>query len=353
MPSRKVVIIGTALFALVVFLSGVALMHRSAPPYMHGGTLNLNAAISYWRERIRAVGPQAAHDEMVMQGKNIGPQHNLAHTFGEALFDEGSLPYIKYCGAGEYLYGCYHQFIGLASLHFGSSILGTLKDTCGSSSTGCTHGIGHGLLSARDYTIPSLKTALGDCASIYDDRGDQGNCADGVFMEYNLQEMTTFYTGDIQPIARAFNEADAYSPCDTTSAFKNECIYELPLWWWFAIPPTASSTERSRSLGRLCAVMPDRMQREICELGLGFPIAQWEAFSPAAIRADCAAAAMGDEYVRCAAGAARRFYENGLLKPSTCTDLGLAGSGLSYCERVVSSPRMEMFTLPIDTTDKN
>ena len=314
---------GVMILACLVLAAVAFYEYRAVqtPPYMHGDKIKILEAIQYWKDRISVAGPERAHDEMARQGENMAAsRHILAHTFGEALYAVGGLTDISYCGAGEYLFGCYHQFIGLATAQYGSSVMRKLKDGCENvnSPLNCSHGIGHGLISTYGYSMKGVQKSLAECHSFYEQQMQRGICADGMFMEYNLQEITTL---DQNRIPRTFSSEHALEPCFSIgSEFKDECIYELPLWWYAAL--SASSTDVHLTFGTMgdyCRKISDTHGQNICFIGIGFPAAQSLHFDVEKIADACRATSRTPkDYMLCASGAAERYVENSVAHENIC-----------------------------------
>lgn len=327
---------------------------QSVPPasYIHDGSFQYDEAVAYWQAAILKIGPDKAYDAMVRAGKSFGPspnQHTLAHSFGEALYRTGGTSYVSYCKNGDFLYGCYHQFIGLALEEHGVAAMKGLKAACesGTSSTGaCAHGIGHALLTAQGYSFTGLQEALQICATTYDESGNRGICADGVFMEYNLENITTL-TGTQS--TRQYADDAGYGICTRIDRqFANECMYELPLWWRIAVfASTTPLPERFKGMGAMCLASGAAYTKLIpaCFLGVGYIAAEQSSFSVESIKILCAAAggANAKAEVECLAGAGKRYYENGLRYQTVCAEFGLTDEAKQYCETVVFSSRQVMF----------
>ncbi len=326
------------------------ILNDVSPHYFVDNKIRVLDAIAHWENFIAELGPKQAHDEMVREALILpeSQRHILTHTFGEALYNAGDLGNITYCAGGEFLFGCYHQFIGLATIQFGAPIIRTLKDACESGHTpiNCAHGIGHGLLSTYGYSMNGVEKSLAECHSFYDEREARGICADGVFMEYNLQEITTL---EQNRIPRTFLADDPLEPCFSIGReFRDECVYELPLWWHLSL--TATSTTRDQStfptLGNLCRTIPNSHERKICFIGIGFPGAQFSRFVATSVSEACHLASESEtEYMLCASGAAKRYVENGIEHRNVCAELQLTENDRLYCEKFKALPRKDGYAL--------
>ena len=266
----------------------------------------------YWADVIKKEGPEKAHDLMLGEGNTISKlsAHMLAHSFGEALFDTGGLPSVVYCGAGEFLFGCYHQFMAMATAQYGVDAISKIKPICeiADNRASCIHGLGHGLIGAYGYDQSGLDKALAECKTLYSVDNDRQICADGVFMEYNLH---MGISGSNASDHRTFSSSAAYEPCTTVaSEFRDQCIFELPLWWYYSI--SASSTDAVfREMGDLCRSAPSTISQKACLTGSGFPVAVEAQDQADRLTALCALVGNTDsEQSICMAGAHSCFYSD-------------------------------------------
>ena len=343
----------TVVAACLITASSIVLYVRlndATPHYLVDNKIKILDAITHWENLIAELGPELAHDEMVREAFTIpeSQRHILTHAFGEALYNAGDLGNITYCAGGEFLFGCYHQFIGLATIQFGSSIIHTLKDACetGHTPVNCAHGIGHGLLSTYGYSMNGVEKSLAECHSFYDEKEERGICADGIFMEYNLQEITTL---EQNRIPRTFSSDRAPEPCFSIGReFRDECVYELPLWWHLALSATSTVKDLSTfpTMGNLCRAIPSSHEQKVCFIGIGFPGAQFSRFDAASVSKACHLASESEtEYMLCASGAAKRYVENGIENENVCAELQLTGNGKLYCEKFKVLPRKDGYAL--------
>lgn len=267
--------------------------------------------LALFREIIASDGPMSARDTLVEKGRLLPrtSAHTLAHVFGEALFNAGGLPYLKYCGAGEFLFGCYHQFIGMAAARHGPSVISRLKEICDileEYRMSCVHGIGHGLLAGSSHESDSLTHALAQCKALFSVENERQICADGVFMEYNLHTSASVDAA----MHRAFQLSNAYTPCvDISAEFRDQCIFELPLWWYYSLSAETTTEGTFKEMGELCRDAPPAISRDACFTGVGFPVAIAAQGTQQQLEALCAAASLGEtEYSMCLAGARSCFY---------------------------------------------
>lgn len=175
-------------------------------------------------------GGKAAYMKFSESVKNEPParQHELAHSFGAALFTSEGKSGLSVCDSA-FSYGCFHEFLGRAITAHGLSVTTELNQGCRDalveSPLSCQHGIGHGILSYLGYDEKALKRSLEECLALpYND--PIGGCYGGVFMEYNLQTMLG-RSGRIRPLTD-----DEQYPCDALeSEFRAACYFWQPQWW--------------------------------------------------------------------------------------------------------------------------
>jgi hypothetical protein len=189
--------------------------------------------------------------------KNINVTHDLAHSFGEALYKTQGIDGVTVCDS-NYAFGCYHSFFGWALIENGIDIISELDEACiavyGEKGLGCQHGIGHGVM--VEVGPDELTQALEACSTL-NWQGPVGGCSSGVFMEYNHSTMGT-------NVSRSYSPEAAHYPCTEIDArFQPACYFEQAAWW---IQQPGLDFE---SVGTLCAEVPDDMNREMCYRGTG------------------------------------------------------------------------------------
>jgi hypothetical protein len=201
-------------------------------PYLKEGEIVYEAAVAHWKERLVRVGAPQAHDELLDEGNRIPllEAHFLAHSFGQALFEENPDESLV-CGK-EFLWGCYHQFVGGMLSENGVAIVKDLFEQCkairGERVFSCEHGMGHGILGYFGYELSNLNEALAVCETI-EPSNPRNGCFDGVFMEYNLRELVSLETAEAK---RPWTHATRLTPCfDVDIRHREACVYELPIWW--------------------------------------------------------------------------------------------------------------------------
>jgi hypothetical protein len=346
------------LFCLALLAGATVWAFRSAEypapaSYIKNGQVQISAATEHWKQLIETKGPQAAHDAMVAEAINTGEgtQHTLSHTFGSALYEAGGPAYAPYCGL-EFLYGCYHQFFGLAISEFGLPVMKSLQTPCATAPVNegsCAHGAGHAILSTYGYTPDAFAKTAKDCTALYDKPWDRVFCVGGATMEYNFREVLE---GDKRSM-RPFVEATAFEPClSAAPEFQKECLYQLPPWWYSSLASTPiERSEVYKKLGVMCREFAGLTHAELipaCFAGIGMSVAGDEYFKPAGIAGACdLAGATSNERLYCLSHAAQRFYlEKVPQKENVCVALGLIGADESFCEKYMSTPRDKAFELP-------
>lgn len=251
------VVVGSA---AIVF----AYERTDAPSYPKDGTLAEQT--TYWENRIRAVGPSAAYEELnaAVADENPSRQHEAGHIFGSALYATAGLSGISTCDA-RLTSGCFHQFVGSAIAANGLSVVTELNADCGNK-PGCQHGIGHGLVSYLGYTDDALKKAVHICTDLPgpETKTLQG-CLGGIFMEYNMRTMLSVDGGSARS---ATSSKDLLAPCDEFSGIvERSCLLYQPQWWW-SFYSKENVQQNFRSMAHLC----DRMvgdYRAVCYAGIG------------------------------------------------------------------------------------
>ncbi len=185
----------------------------------------------YWREHIRANGPETAYDMFARSVEDLLPleQHSRAHPFGAALYHEVGIKGASICDE-RFGQGCLHEFIGLAVAEGGVAVLDELHSECKTAlapqSYFCQHGVGHGLMTYFGVTESGLKRSLQYCDT-YRSEDPVNGCYTGVFMEYFERNVTI---GEDSP--RPLEKENVFSVCDQYSGTSRWiCFYSLPRWW--------------------------------------------------------------------------------------------------------------------------
>jgi hypothetical protein len=321
---------------------------------MHGGELDYNAAEAHWAAVIQSSGAQAARDEYLKEGGTLPAweSHTLAHSFGEALFKAKGVSGIAYCG-DEFVYGCYHQFIGDATVKLGLGILPQLYAACeklGEGSFGCEHGIGHGIVGYLGYSLPELKQSLALCTSL-DPSNPRAGCVDGAFMEYNIHELGSL-TDDGHFIPRPLTSKNVTAPCYSLGAiYELSCTFELPDWWMAALDPNMDMDDRFARIGAYCSDIEKNHAEagRTCFEGAGYLAPAFTNFDTAQVASYCAKTT--DEQqgrLLCLSGAVWRYRAAKIPGFSdTCGAFGLTGAALEYCKDFSVSTHQHSDDIPV------
>lgn len=298
----------------------------------------------YWHIQIVNTGGKDAYQEMILRGNSMttSQSHVMAHSFGEALFQAEGVEGFAVCGP-NFVYGCYHQFIGTAIAALGFPAIDRFRAACASKSLfeifPCLHGLGHGILGYLGYSLGDLKEALTLCKA--SNFGEEGSgCIDGVFMEFNIHELTAYTSGKIVP--RTFSPDSAYSPCfQIENTYRAQCVYELPNWWVASMPAPGDIEGRFAQAGTYCAQMEDEALARVCFSGLGHIAPPLSDVSPEVTLALCTAAAPASLGAResCLLAAVARFKIEGFKKyESLCHTFGFSDGTLAKCLKIVRKP---------------
>lgn len=335
------------LFALVglvcVFVAGFSFFHyRSTPNTTTFSREKVDSALDfqkekdYWHTQIVNSGGEDAYQEMILRGNSMtaSQSHVMAHSFGEALFQAEGVEGFSVCGI-QFLYGCYHQFIGNAITALGLPVVERFRTACASKSFldvfPCLHGLGHGILGYLGYSLQDLKKALTLCKA--SNLGEErSGCIDGVFMEYNILGLTAYKSGEIEP--RKFSIETVYTPCfDIDIQYRAQCVYELPDWWVAAIPSPGDIGGRFAEARTYCSHLNDTALIQTCFEGIGHIAPPLSNLDPDVAAAFCAAASPSYR-VSCVSSAALRFKLEGFKDYlGLCERFGLVGNDLVRCRR--------------------
>lgn len=343
----------SSLLFIVLAFGVLAVLASSAPSpaYVENGRINVDKAELHWHARIDSVGNRTAYEEMLSAGKalSIPEAHTLAHTFGGALFESTGLEGASVCG-DDYIWGCYHQYVGSVLASHGAESAPKLYDACkaayGEDLFGCEHGLGHGLLGFYGYDSAGLDSALTVCDTL-DIRVRSNGCYDGVFMEFNERELTATGTSLVNP--RPFAPEHRYEPClGLKERYRDMCVRELPIWWGsqrdFAFRDDNDIYEK---LGGWCHALPDDARRAFCFRGIGHVAVQGTDTTLFSKRCD---AATDDPLynLHCRTFAARRMdllAHEERSSAELCGIVGLERSLHSYCMQNLEGNREVIDTL--------
>ena len=198
--------------------------------------------------------------------KSIIEQHTSAHLFGEVLYEKEGPAGFSVCD-GDFGFGCFHTFISFAIADKGEGVVRELDQACveqyGEGGLGCSHGIGHGLLSYYGYTIDDLLESLSVCGTLTW-KHSYGGCQDGVFMEYNFRVMEP----DPKDRTRPFSVDTRMEPCASVQeSFLFSCYFSQPAWWLSAFYEYTDAVERA---GDYCMEINSADSRQACFRGIGY-----------------------------------------------------------------------------------
>jgi hypothetical protein len=216
---------------------------------------------------IRNHGAVRAYADLVKyeEGRPSTEQHAAGHMFGRVLYRTIGIEGVSTCD-GSLLYGCVHEFIARAIVADGFDVLPRLASECKypNRSTGCYHGIGHGLIVYLGYAKENLAKALDECKSYQETEPTQG-CFGGVFMEMNLRTMS-------REAPLEYSEKDTRGVCDDVAeTFRRACIFWLPQWWRDSHLSDRARDDLYKELGRLCSVsVKNETERRSCFGGIGY-----------------------------------------------------------------------------------
>ena len=230
--------------------------------------ITLGQEYERWGKRIDEVEAEAAYEEFKKEYSSyaFNVQHPGVHVFGELLYRKMGLDGVTVCDS-TFAFGCYHAFFGQAlAAEGGLDIVPTLNGICfsqyGEGSTGCQHGIGHGLL---EYLgSGKLVVALEACEGTYQSDYALFGCGAGVFMEYNTS-MSISQDGKYTYLVRNLNEENPHEPCNTIvpEKYRPSCYYQLALWWHQVLN---GDVER---VGFLCNQINEDREKQACYRSTG------------------------------------------------------------------------------------
>lgn len=261
-----------------------------------------------WEQKIQRIGASAAYELFKKENEEVeyNRQHALAHIFGELVFEKEGIEGVAICDS-SFGFGCFHSFFGKAIQERGVNVIQELDAACiktyGPRGTGCSHGIGHGILS---YTgEESLAEALELCAGLTF-KGPIGGCSSGVFMEYNFKTMAaTQGQAELRPLTAE----NRYSPCAETLLFKESCYFEAPAWWRSSLEQSNYPPEETyRTAGSWCVGIEDETHRDACLRGIGNVIPANAGYNLELSIRHCSFMPDRESELKCRKGAAWGFF---------------------------------------------
>lgn len=253
-------------------------------------------------------------------------QHQAAHLFGEALYAKGGLDLFSVCDQ-SFGFGCFHSFISLALKDHGESVAKDLDAKCvaayGEQGLGCSHGVGHGLLSYFGYDLPALTKALSLCESLTWNH-PYGGCKDGVFMEYDFQTMAQGDGGSL----RRVDLNNPHAPCnEVDKRSRVACYFGLPALWM------ATNVAGIDGMAAWCRQIKNGNERAACYRGIGYAYAPSVSFSTSKIISACDQLSTDEGRLQCREGGAWMLYADPALRETAkdvCT-IGLSDQLSAQC----------------------
>lgn len=194
-------------------------------------------------------------------------EHELIHVIGKAAFSELGYSAFEFCDS-LFHFGCYHGVALEAVRQNGHNekVLKNLVSVClnpslhRSIALSCIHGIGHGLMTVRDY---DLLLSYQDCDRILEDEVNLFFCYDGVSMENVLG----IYNGSILSTPHLNNP---YYPCDSVSQkYESACVREHVYY-----ARKVFFSQDTLKTAEYCLHFPSEQTRQECFTGMGSAINQ-------------------------------------------------------------------------------
>lgn len=290
-----------------------------------GNSLSLKEQNAYWTDQIRRLGPQAAINNFKKtyseKDKN---SHGYMHLFATLLYKRLGFEGIKYCD-NTYASGCFHGFF-IASLNDqGEDSILKLGKECDKlfpgSSSGCQHGIGHGLL--EYFGAQNIDKALGWCKKL-SWNGKIMGCSSGVFMEYG--HPVAVNDGTIIGESPDFDPKDIFRPCSRITIYKESCYHELPDYLIRVFKYDYAQ------VGQICSKVQDSNYKKYCFLGIGYASLPYVDFNPETAIAACERMPDEASQLLCRIGASEIFADD---KRTALGDADSICEGLSDQDRAV------------------
>jgi plastocyanin len=220
--------------------------------------------------------------------------HELAHIVGNALYQERGFAGIGVCDP-TFAYGCYHGVTEKFLEDNGPSKTAEAAKTCkdifskdaqSQEYASCVHGLGHGLLT---WYALDLNKALKACDAV--PSVVQGNCYDGVFMEFSFSATKNQYPVD-NPWAFCENLDQKYHiACARYQSVLMHSILGLD----------------KKEIAKLCLLAGTSDLRDNCIYRLGFDAAAQYKNNPEGAAASCSALFSGSPRAQCISAVAEEF----------------------------------------------
>lgn len=237
----------------------------------------------FWISKVDKVGAGKAYKEFKDSAEllPIGTQHLAGHIIGDVIYEQEGVSGIAICDS-SFGFACFHGLFTIALVTDGVDVVKEIDKECverfGPLGTGCTHGIGHGVLEFFGYD--RLDEALAMCENTTQLVSILG-CTSGVFMEYNTPLSET-EKGGLVTVPREFDPLDAYGPCGSVSdEYKNSCYFELGAWW------AVSIGENWKYMEGLCAGISNTGNYKFCMLGVGHALGNMNSNNIEKIASEC------------------------------------------------------------------
>lgn len=257
---------------------------------------------AYWAQEIQRHGAKNAYQEFKERTQKAPParQHFAAHVMGSVLAQKLGTDGIAVCDP-TFSFGCFHGLFASIIAEKGTPVISELNAACvkayGPLGTGCTHGIGHGIMEYVGYE--NIEKALELC-DLTTQQVPLLGCTSGVFMEYNQP-----LSGDpknLAPGTRTFDVAHPYEPCtNVAERFQSSCYFELGNW----LRNTMESDTAKRDA--VCAGLKGE-PRSRCFMGDASAGAQAHGYDMKTSLAECSSLASEDEF-SCRAGVRWGFFQ--------------------------------------------
>lgn len=288
---------------------------------------------AYWAAQMDTRGAARTYAEFkkTYASAPYALQHVGAHFMGRMLYRRLGIDGIGICDA-SFGFGCYHSFFANAIAEHGIGIVSQLADQCknryGTNSTGCEHGIGHGIL---EYLGPAkLHEAVALCEKTRQTDPLAG-CTSGVFMEFNMPLVVE--GSQTHPTIRTPG-TDLLFPCDTFDAapVRASCYFEISLWWKDLFGETAYE-----KVGNLCTTALSADDRTSCLKGWGTIVAELAAYNPDDAERMCGFIHSRDGSAACNFGVSMRLFGAGQHAAGVQMCTKLSGEFKRECEAQASA----------------
>lgn len=309
---------------------------NSIPVYVSGQKADYRSTIPFWENQIRTDGGSRAYENFAIAVQNIsdGAKHSYAHMFGEALYNVEGPEGFGMCDT-RYQSGCYHQFLGMAFAQLGLSSVKGFAIQCAEKESkripGCSHGMGHAVLSLVGYTREDLTKALSICDEDFAFLFGWKGCVDGAIMEYNIRDVSSGGTEDISN-ARLLTTENRYTPClSLPDTYQPTCVHELPRWWSLSLfSQSTHPADVASTLGTWCQEFTGTLYTS-CIQSIGYILSGKNDVTTLVGLCDDATHDRPSQ-LACLYGGARRYYMDYPKKELLCARFQLSADESSSCE---------------------